>query len=797
MNRTSEQELKLWISQDFYIPVDHQGYSVGKYYEGAMGIVVEIKRSTGGSYALKIPWLMGDTVKENAYVAELLIEERNSVLSVFSDCSNTSGLMHAEVFGSAIVQKPIQTVAAPPEAQRFHNAAIAIQFRKGRAPRFCAVFAACDKKEKLRVFPPKIEDCPFSDKKVFDRACSKAKAGDTDWSNLVGVNLSRDQSLAGVVTLKDSLHQQTDENAWYLGVPAVIYVWGSTTLHEVISEGKLANWHLEKHLTMVERIVKGVDSLHKRGFLHTDIRPANIMSRGECDDPHNYYLIDYAGYNVGLTPHEPSHSSKPKPAGAGCLGPSIGGERQSPFYAPERGKGVEKEGADTAIVLDKEDHYLVLFGWRNKLLEADGKSIKEQFIAELERCGFEDSPARGAQQGFGKQQNNENDILLPGDRLQIREFIFKIEAVGSLKGLLQGAEVYRCSKHYYKIYHNRIVSTAEEPFSKHWIAIPRIIELRQWAAGTDIYGIGALLLYTLFRKQGDAITELKIIQDLTFQRLLAELANPHYLDSVWYELSRICTQLSMCHSQLRPRDDLKRILFKPDAFWEQSRLNLSTEGKSIDAYASYVTNLVIHTAPDSAKILQNLGYNYIYFLYAIYFTLCCMHRQQAMSKNLLEAEHRIPAEFGPDNRLFLPFCVSRITPPVSLQESSPIEAVQSFLSKFKKIVESGYFKDFILTNQQEEKPENLPAPLLRREIGQLKHSNSQLSDLNRNLTVERDHLQQQKLTLENTLQDVNQRLESMASFAGKMNKHLFYDSKQVKDLVAEICNLRRMFKLKN
>ncbi len=794
MNRVTNQEQQLWISQDFYIPVDEQGHCLGKYYEGAMGIVVEIRRNTGGSYALKIPWLMGDTVKENAYVAELLTEERNSVLSVFSDCNNTSGLMHAEVFGSAIIQKPIQTMAAPPEAQAFHNASIAIQFRKGKSPRFCAIHPEKEIMDRLKVFPDTIEDCPFNKKDVFEKACRQSKAKQTDWSNIVGVNLNKDRSPSGIITLKDSLKHQLDESTWYLGVPAVIYVWGSSTLHEAISEGNLADWHLEQHLSMLERIVSGVASLHKRGFLHTDIRPANIMSRGECKNPENYYLIDYAGYNVGLATNDQTTTNRFKKADSKFLGPSIGGERQSPFYAPEREKGIEKEGADIAVILDKQDHYLIMFGWRNRLLENNGSTIKEEYLNELEKYLFDDGQSWGNRMKHLSRDNNENDILLPGDRLQIREFIFRIESIGLLQGQLKGVEVYRCSKNYYKIYHNRIVAGVKEPFSKQWIAIPRVIELRQWAAGTDIYGIGALFLYTMFRTKGDGANEMKIIQDLTFQRLLEELSNPHYLDTVWYELSRICTQLSICHSQLRGKNDLKKILFKPDEFWDQSKISSYTEGKSIETYAKYVTNLITHTAPDSIKILQNLEHNYVYFLYVVYFTLCCLHRQQAMSITLLQSNNRIPAELNSKDTLYLPFCASRTTQPDTGPYSSPIDSVQLFLKKFRKIVESSYFDGFILQEQEDIKPENSPAPLLRREIGQLKAQNSELSKQTQNLSTENEQLKKRQSELETLLQDMTQKLDSIDSFAGKLNKKVFYKNQQVEDLVAEISNLKTFYK---
>ncbi|MBU3915695.1 hypothetical protein KKA14_09195, partial [bacterium] len=518
MKSVQNQEQRIWISQDIYIPVDSNGHCLGKYYEGAMGVIVEIIHLNGGSHALKIPWLMSDTPKENAYISELLTEERTCVMNIFSDGDNTSGLMQADVFGISVLQKSIQTRDARPEARAFHDSIVAVQFQRGKAPRFCAIHPDLDGRKKIKIFPQTIKDCPLEDKDVFLEAYHKAKSNETDWENSVAINLDSKNDSPDVYCLNSSFDSRNYENIWYIGVPATIYVWGSSTLHEAITEGKLADWNLGDQLVLLERITNGVHSLHRRGYLHTDIRPANIMSRGDCRISNNYFLIDYAGYNVGLSSTKEKRDLQGKTSEPVFLGPSIGGERNSPFYAPERKKGIEKEGADTAIVLDRKDHYLVLFGWRSILLKDEVPVIKDEILDQLNQFEFNEKTSNTHKTGGDNQQIKEDDLLLPGDRLQIRDYIFDIEAVGTLNDSLKGEDVYKCSKKYGRIFHGKIVINCDKPLEQKWMAIPRIIELRQWAVGTDCYGIGALFLYCLYRMPGDSAVTSKVVAEIAFQR---------------------------------------------------------------------------------------------------------------------------------------------------------------------------------------------------------------------------------------------------------------------------------------
>ena len=97
-----------------------------------------------------------------------------------------------------------------------------------------------------------------------------------------------------------------------------------------------------------------------------------------------------------------------------------GRERNSPFYAPERRTGIEKESADTAVILkDENGDYRLLLGWRTDVVN-DGlivNEVKEKMIQH--HFSILDS-----EENKESSNSTDTDLLLPGDRIQIREYIF-------------------------------------------------------------------------------------------------------------------------------------------------------------------------------------------------------------------------------------------------------------------------------------------------------------------------------------------------------------------------------------
>ena len=75
--------------------------------------------------------------------------------------------------------------------------------------------------------------------------------------------------------------------------------------------------------------------------------------------------------------------------------------------------------------------------------------------------------------------------------------------------------------------------------------IPRIIELRQWSVATDLYGIGALFLYTLFNGKDAKNLDRKKTAESDFHRMLKELESVPYFQNMWSYIGPLCTLLAL------------------------------------------------------------------------------------------------------------------------------------------------------------------------------------------------------------------------------------------------------------
>lgn len=104
---------------------------------------------------------------------------------------------------------------------------------------------------------------------------------------------------------------------------------------------------------------------------------------------------------------------------------------------------------------------------------------------------------------------------------------------------------------------------------EQWISIPRIIELRQWSVATDLYGIGALFLYTLFHGKDAKNMDRKKTAESDFYRMLKELESVPYFQNMWSYIGPLCTQLALIANKSKtPRQvrDLQ-IAAECPSFW--------------------------------------------------------------------------------------------------------------------------------------------------------------------------------------------------------------------------------------
>lgn len=515
-NSTNSQEHRLWLTHEWYIKVDDQGQCKSRCNEGALGFVIQLHSVADEMHhmALKLPRLLGDTRRENAYITQLMEQEARAVKNVFRAGRITDCLLEADT-SLDVLRKDIDTIRGIPEAQKWHGALVLVRYKKGENPYFCLV--KFGENDQCEFFPETITDKPPVDcgadpKKKIETAASK-KVGDNSQLWTQAVILPSGQSILekqnAILSLDTALDVAGEGIIWYTCLPSVIYRWANSTLQEAISRDKRGHWDIHKHLGLIYRICTGLKALHDRKMIHADVRPANIVyhgndenaiigTHGENQDAkaakyiESYRLSDYGSFAQSIEPLWVSEQRNQ--TDQTVLGPVVGGERMSPFYSSERREGIEREDADTALIYSpgngNNDFRFVVIGWRSDLIDEAGNP-KDEVINDVKGNSFDK---------LGGQIT-----LAKGDRIQLREYIFDVVE----ERRLDKRQYIKCKREFWTVFHGRIVIRSEEKLSeKHWFSIPRTIELLQWSAATDLYSLGALALYTVFHNVSNTEDEI-------------------------------------------------------------------------------------------------------------------------------------------------------------------------------------------------------------------------------------------------------------------------------------------------
>jgi hypothetical protein len=674
---------KLWLSRKWYIPVDGEGrVKDGPCAEGALGFVIQLHSVRGEKLhmALKIPRLMGETRRENAYINELSEKELKAVQDVFQKEGQKNGLLLADVADGSIIRGPISTRGGPDEAQDWDGSLVFVCYEKGQNPIFRLVkFDG----EKPSCYPPNstglaIQNLDF--KKI--RASSREKQ---DWENTVFI----EETSAGkseafrVLSVQQAFKDDSSGKTWYTCLPSIMYNWAPVTLQESISlnnskreseNSRKGPWEKSKHFELIQRVSQGIVTLHNRNMLHADVRPANIVYQGEPSNPANYSLSDYGSFaDPG------ARGSERNPTGLTVMGPVVSGERVSAFYAPERRHSREREAANTAVIHKAGDALYVILGWRSNLIDDETKKPNDdikKLVVDINKL---------------KKSDPQNG-LVKGDRIQIREYIFDVEAEWNE----EDKQILKCSQSHWKVYHGRIVVQSEDVFHE-WdsFPIPRTIELKQWQAATDLYSLGALALYSVYCdyvfKQSNVVggstgtedKKEKISEDRSsvedgFREMLGYLDSKPYFNAVWPELEWMRQKLE---ENLNLPDltenafadlDFKR---HPGYKKEDENSHEEKEKKLKGAVVNLVARIT-QSVPGALNIVKALDYDLGTFIFFIHFVLCCLHRQEdleSVQKNLeSDLDWMKPAVNGP-------FAKDRLETP------APNGAAQKALDRIKVI----------------------------------------------------------------------------------------------------------------
>lgn len=604
---------KVWINNSYYISVEKDGTLACPYFEGSLGCILRVTSAeTGASLALKIPRLLADTARENAYIAQLLEDERLAVMH--QNDKRSQGLLRAQTVDESPLAHRRQTGASAfLEAREQDGAFVFISFEGARRPRVCAVRTAANEGQ-FRVYPM---DCQLDIPGLIgpEKALALYRKLQEPRLDSPVVLEPRASDTEQDLDLQQLLEAGSVNSSWFTGVPAYLMNWAAGTLQESIDRGYINDWTVRQHLVLAKRVLMGVESLHASNVLHADIRPANVMYEARPELPDDYVVSDYGSFSREFTAIARGNT----PNGNTQVGPSIGGLRVSPFYAPERRSGQELESANVAVITqqksDRRLNYVVIMGWRSDLLD--------------ERGGFRTEIANGG----GKLTWIPEDGMSSGDRLRLRNFIFKVERVernGDMRRIV-------CDGSYATVRHDRIVVYARGDSQipdGEIVSLSGFTEYRQWSAATDIYGVGSLSLYAVFccawAKHGASSQpgERRRVDEL-FSEMMEVLDSVPYFVHFRAEIAQIVREFVRINRSTDTLDKEKVAGYVVAGGGQQDE-----ERVTFRELVLKTTNKIVASTPWIRVIVLYFDRNPVKFILYLHFVLSCLHR----------SPHAVPAE---------------------------------------------------------------------------------------------------------------------------------------------------------
>lgn len=699
---------RLWISPEWAIPVDANGYVRGECYEGAFGCVIalEPRNPLRGRIALKFPKLNHDTVRDNGFVASVVSEEIDNIEAIAGagppECliPIAGGVASQPLRGSVQLS---QVIAPEAEGSAQHGHVFFVSFEKGKKPRFLLVRLAEGQKslsERLSVHPKEARAAiePFLSDDVWKAMANAAVRGAPEFRSLSYclVDEQPHRVVVGKASVEcaevsPAMNPVSTWRCWFAGVPSVVFPWAPRTLQQDLSSGALCKWSMTDIYDLFDRTSGGLYELHKNGRIHGDLRPANLLA-GESVDPIARFLIaDYGSFcNSGPRAIATDSTSK----GNTIAGPAVAAARTSPFYAPERRTGIERETADVAIVSSglTGNRYGICLGWRRDVVDASSgqvvKAVREalaDFVKEIANVA-----AKGATQPNSLGRRHSDESIRQGDRIRVRDYVFEVEASRSVvlerpdaSGRMHFA-LFACPPRYARVLNDRLTILDDTRIADQTvIPLSSYFELWQWSAATDVFGLGALSLYCVFSSQmqaaaipdagtkrgpaspsGDGgavvVDEREIV--VRFGEMMRILESVPYFCSFWSELAKFYTEIQSIVSS-------GPAVFANDVGAE-SRASASARIQQLREFAQKAVHNLVQSAPNVRIVLGRFGWNMAHFLLFMRFVLACLHRRD-----------HLPAPSADQ----APFCESRAERPSSdggvLRARKAIVELRGWLSR--------------------------------------------------------------------------------------------------------------------
>ena len=147
-SNTPRFKYKVWLSNGYFISVDDKGYvNDSDCLEGALGCVIKVRSPMGKDQyqvrALKVPRLLADTQRENAFICTLLEKEFTIVRQVLGQGGSKPGLVGATCGFLPDLRKKngdmTEFVNYDQDASKTSDCFVFATFEKGRTPCFANV----------------------------------------------------------------------------------------------------------------------------------------------------------------------------------------------------------------------------------------------------------------------------------------------------------------------------------------------------------------------------------------------------------------------------------------------------------------------------------------------------------------------------------------------------------------------------------------------------------------------------------------------------------------------------------
>ncbi|MCP4356222.1 MAG: hypothetical protein GY793_11490 [Proteobacteria bacterium] len=220
MNENINGEHRLWLDHEWYIPVDNNGMCISACAEGSLGFIVQLHKEEKGAdwkRAIKLPRLMGETHRENAYINELLTKEAEIAMKIALEDHGTRGLLSP--FSVNRTKARINTERGSKEAREWNKSILFICFEKGKKPRFNLVKRDGDEKPP-KVFLSDVEDFPIKSIEQYDKiAESTYNEEDIHWEQTVFIEYNdKHKSITGELTIfneSEAIEATPMGKTWY------------------------------------------------------------------------------------------------------------------------------------------------------------------------------------------------------------------------------------------------------------------------------------------------------------------------------------------------------------------------------------------------------------------------------------------------------------------------------------------------------------------------------------------------------------------------------------------------------